>query len=194
MALDILAGIVVVGLAGLGFRKGALAQILNLIAVALAFAAARPAGAVLSLLIYGQTSLDKPFLDFGMTALGGVVIFAIATVVGVLIERFVRDEDEDPSKTDRLGGAAIGAVKGVLVVYLLAAGVLSIEAALEEADPGDELYLQESRVVEVARILPRPWEFAPRRDKAGLLDPWLATAEPQPPAEAQAPQHNEPMD
>lgn len=165
MSLDILAVILLVVLAGLGYRKGALAQILNLAAVGLAFAAAAPAGRVISTLLNGEASVGRPLTDFGMMALGGGVVFAIATVVGVLIERFFRNEDNEPRALDRVGGGFIGALKAVLVVYLAASGVLSIEAALEDADPDDTLHLRDSRVVELARDAPRPWDFAPKLRK-----------------------------
>ena len=162
MALDIVALIVVVALAAWGFRKGALTQVLQLIAVVLAFIAARPAGAVISVLIYGEAPVGEPFLDLGLTAVGGALVFAIASLVGHFIERGVRDEDEDPSSLDRFGGALLAAAKGVFIAWLAAAAVLSIEGALEEADPTDSLHLRDSNIVSVADGLPRPWEFAPK--------------------------------
>ncbi len=165
MALDIVALIIVISLLAWGARRGALAQILQVAAVVLSIVAARPAGAVMSVLIYGETTAGAPFVDFGLMALGGSVIFGIASVVGHFILRGVRDKDEDPSTLDRLGGAALGGLKGLLLAWLAAAAVLSIEGALETADPDDALSLRGSQIVSLARGLPQPWEFAPGRLK-----------------------------
>ena len=161
MAIDIVALILVVSLAAWGWRKGALPQILQLAAVVLSFVAARPAGAVISVLLYDKTTVGQPFMDLGLTAAGGTIVFVVASIVGHFIQRGVRGEDEDPSSADRAGGAALAATKGAIIAWVAAAAVLSIEGALDKADPDNELYLRGGQTTELARQLPLPWEFAP---------------------------------
>lgn len=162
MAVDVLTCVLLVVMSGLGYRKGALAQVLNIAAVALSVAASRPTGAVLSVLIYGEVEIGEPLVDFGLVAAGGALVFVILTLVSMLIERWWRKEDDELPGFDRWAGAALGGLKALLVAYVAAAGILSIEGALVEADPDDQLAVRNSYVVELARAAPRPWEFKAR--------------------------------
>jgi uncharacterized membrane protein required for colicin V production len=150
MALDILAAVVLISMMGLGYHKGALSQLAWLVAGVVAFLGARPAGAVCAQQIYGTPSLQEPFLDVAMTLLGGAVVYALVAAVSLLFVRFLKQDKDKPSGTDRMGGAVLGLGKAAVLVYVAAAVVLSMGATLEKADPEDRLRLRSSEVLRVA--------------------------------------------
>ncbi len=151
MALDIIAGVLLVALVGLGYHKGALSQMAWLVAGVVAVAGAAPAGAVVTQSIYGVPKMEAPMLQAGMMVLGGAIVYVLIAGVSLLAVRFLRRDRERPSGTDRFGGALLGLGKAAIVIYIAGASVLHMGTTLQEADPADQLRLRNSEVLRLTQ-------------------------------------------
>lgn len=177
MALDILAAVVLISMMGLGYHKGALSQLAWLVAGAVAFLGARTAGAVCAQHLYGEAQLGEPVLDVAMTLLGGTIVYILVAGVALLFVRFLKQDRDKPSGTDRLGGAVLGLGKAAVLVHVAAVLVLALHPTLLKADPEDRLQLRDSEVLRVSRdVQPVVQDFVLSR----WSPPRILTAPPAP--------------
>jgi hypothetical protein len=149
MALDVLVGIFLVALVALGYRKGALSQVTWMASVGLAFVGSSQAGAVLSQVLYGGAA--EGLVGLGLRVMGGSAIFLAVAVVGGLLVRALRRDENTPSSFDRFGGALLGFGKATVVAYGAAWLIGGISPSLEQADPQDALRLRDSELVRLAQ-------------------------------------------
>lgn len=118
MALDILAGVVVLWGLVRGWLRGLIFQLGQIGMLAIAFVAARSLRGVVEPWL-GEAFGARPMVR---ESLAFFVVFALTYLVGTfLVGRFTSDMhrlSDTLSAGDRLFGAAVGALKGGLVVYL----------------------------------------------------------------------------
>lgn len=137
MWFDAVALAVLAVFALLGALRGALATGVGLASLAFAYTLALVAGARL-----GPGASER----LGLPALAGPAVagtlafglaFAAATLVGAWLVRRERERRGDLPRTgaDRVGGAAFGTLRGVLVVFVLGWLVLWVDAARDMGSP-----------------------------------------------------------
>ena len=147
MSLDIVAGLIIVGFVGLGFRSGAKAQLLRLGGLAVAFFGAASLARLVTHLFYSSENTTEPILMWGMTALMFMVLYTAIAIVGHMLLR----RDGGPSKKDRLAGACIGLAKALLLTLGIGAAVLLSYDDLSRIDPQDRLHVRDSLVLASCR-------------------------------------------
>ena len=128
MALDLLALALVCVFAGFGAARGAFAGAVGLMRLFLAAAAGLLLGPLLGPGLASAAALPGP----GGTALAGTLAFAFFYVVLGLLARWLRRLEErriglSRTPVDRLGGAALGALRGVVAAVPLVWMVLWID-------------------------------------------------------------------
>ncbi len=155
MVLDLLSGVMLILFTWLGFRSGAINQLIRLGALVLIFFVTPWVARLLAQGLYGKEALSDPILMWCMTALGGFLVYVVALIVGHLLFK----PSKDTSRKDRLAGAGFGFLGATALVYLLTSSVLVLESDVQTFDPNDRLYLQQSRALQVSRHIHRvvPW-------------------------------------
>jgi uncharacterized membrane protein required for colicin V production len=139
VTVDIICGFILVLLTGLGYKSGAIAQIVRLGGLVAAFFAAP--------YLADLATEDEPILHWGLTALAFAAIYTAVAIIG----HFLLSRDKGPSKNDRLAGAALGTLKAAALTGLVAASLHILESDLRRVDPQDRLHVQHSMVVATAR-------------------------------------------
>jgi uncharacterized membrane protein required for colicin V production len=127
----------------LGWRTGALGQFLR-IGAAVAVIVLGPFAAELSReAIFGESSVAEPVVEVVSYFVGATLLYVTVVAAGWLTIRAMRAASENLNKLDRTAGAAVGAVKATLLVYILLSGVLLLWSPLKDVDPADELHLRD---------------------------------------------------
>jgi hypothetical protein len=144
MTVDIVCGFLLVLFVGLGYKSGAVVQLVRIGGLVIAYLSA-PRLADLA-------AESEPILHFGLTALAFSAIYTGVAIAG----HFLLSNDQGPSKKDRLAGAGIGLVKAVALSCVLAISLHILAPDLKKFDPEDRVHVQESMVVHQAGIV-RGW-------------------------------------
>ena len=150
MGLDIICVVFVLAFLILGLLSGFLSQIVRIAALVGAF-----------LLAYPASSYSKPFLMKWMnveTLLGDLLSLFLAWVVcyigliliGTVLVKIIRGSSESIKFLDRIMGGGLGAIKGFLIVYLVACALVLLRAPLQELIPDKYLDLKTSRLAALA--------------------------------------------
>jgi membrane protein required for colicin V production len=112
----------------IGAFEGAIRQIAQLAALALAYFCARPLGRALGSSL--AQSLHLPLL-FGMLAATILVFIAVMVAVRAVLMRFVRSvprlNSPEPRRIDRALGFALGGLKVALIAYLMLSALSFVE-------------------------------------------------------------------
>ncbi len=126
MMIDIAVAVVVLVLGLIGWGTGATLQLWRLFALLVAAGLARAVGPEVALFYLGKTDSTP----LGATTVGFfIALGAFWAVTSLIVRRLsgdMRDLDHDRSALDRLGGVALGAARGALLVYLLLIGLSSV--------------------------------------------------------------------
>lgn len=154
MTLDVIAVILGIILTGFGYFSGALVQVTRLVALVLAFIAAPTVANVFKVIWLGKSALGSAWMEWGMLVLAGVAVYAVVSLLGYGLSKVMHASSDELSKADRTGGALLGLIKALGVVYLIVCSLLMVEAQLKEADPDDMLRLQDSALLELTRRYP----------------------------------------
>jgi uncharacterized membrane protein required for colicin V production len=130
MLIDLLLGLAVVLSIAAGVFRGALAEVLSLLALAAAAAAAQALGAVLlPVAAYLMPNASALAVHAAATLLGGLVVLLVGTAAGALVVRLARKRGKRFTTPDRLAGGALGGCRAVFLWLLAAAFVPSADAA-----------------------------------------------------------------
>lgn len=161
MTVDILAVLLVLLAAYLGWRKGAVSQVGRIAAALLAVLGASFLAAPVREIFFSKSAWSQPAIEAASLVLAGVVIYASVALTGWLIVRAMRMISEHLSRLDRLGGASLGLVKGLLLIYFLLTAMVLMEASTQRVDPANSLKLRggaATSFVEEHNIL-APWQL-----------------------------------
>lgn len=161
MTVDILSLAIVLLLAYLGWRSGAVRQIVRVIAVIAVVVGVPFVSPVIRQFIFGEPGWAKPGIEVASIVVAGIAIYLAVSLAGWLVVKTMRFVSMTLSLVDRAAGASIGAVKALLIVYLVAALVVMVEGPLAERDPDDRMALRGGILVTFAadyNVL-APWQF-----------------------------------
>jgi hypothetical protein len=144
MLVDLVCLALLVGLTWRGFKMGIVAQLARLAALLLIFWGTPPLSAVLTRALYGVDELEPRFFRLGMTLISASILYVGAMILShVLLQG--RDKDDQSSK-DKLGGAILGSLKAMAIVYLVLDGAIYLHPWLERFDAEDQLHIRDSRL------------------------------------------------
>lgn len=144
MTVDIACGFLIVVFVGLGYKSGAVAQLVRVGGlVAAYFGAPRVAE-----LVGGA----EPILTWALTALCFAAIYTAVAIGG----HFLLSRDGGPGKTDRVIGAGIGLLKAAALATVLGVSLHILTPDLRDVDPNDRLRVRDSQLIRQAGIL-RGW-------------------------------------
>lgn len=126
MAIDIAAGVIVLGFGYLGWRAGVAHQLLTLVELAAAFALALVVGYPTALFYYGKVANSTPL---GAVVLWFTIILSVSWLLFVFFSRRflsdVRYIDSDRALHLRALGGLVGAFKGLLLAYIVVAVLIA---------------------------------------------------------------------
>ena len=159
MTVDVIAIIIFGVLVYLGWRSGALAQVLRVVAAVLVVLFGRDAAAVVRDIVAGTDVVAEPVVEVGCYFAGGFLLYLTIVLSGWFVIRTMRAAAPTLATMDRAAGASIGAVKAALIVYVLVMGAVLIGAALESEDPDDHMHLRDGYATKYAAKLDAlsPW-------------------------------------
>lgn len=161
MTADIIFLCIILILSFLGWRSGALGQVLRVAAAVVVIFATAPVSLIVREVLFGQTEPGSPVLEIGSMALAAVGLYIGVSLVGWMIIKGLHRASDVLSSSDRLGGLILGAVKAALIVYVLASLLLMIFGSLEATDDDDSLHLRDGRVTAFVSThnLIAPWRY-----------------------------------
>lgn len=161
MVVDIFSVLVVAGLIVLGWRSGAVRQVVHLVAVVAVIVGVPFASPVIRDIIFGESGRASPGVEVTSMLAAGAIIYVSIALAGWVAVKVMRFVSVTLSLFDRMGGAAMGALMGAILVYLFAALVVMIEGPLTERDPDNRFLLQGGWLTGVTaeyNVL-APWQF-----------------------------------
>lgn len=144
MTVDILCGFLLVLFVGLGYKSGAVVQLVRIGGLVAAYFGAPP--------LADLVAESEPILHWGLTALAFSAIYTGVAIGG----HFLLSKDGGPGKRDRLAGAGIGLVKATALSAVLALSLHILGPDLKDFDPEDRLHVQNSFVIQQAGVI-RGW-------------------------------------
>lgn len=151
MTLDVIAVILLGILSYLGWRTGALGQVLRIVAALMVLFFGRIAARLVRETLFGTTEIAAPIVEVTSFFLGGTLLYGSVVLVGWFVIRTMRAATPTLATMDRAGGAALGAVKASVLIYVLLAGALLLGAGLKAEDPDDRLHLRNGYLTAAAQ-------------------------------------------
>jgi len=161
VTLDVSVALVFLALTYLGYRAGLLSQAIRIGAIFAVIFAGPFVAALLRHVFFGETVIAAPLVEGFCLLLAGILIYASIAISGWLAVKTMRAASTTLSVTDRLGGSLVGAIKGLIIVYLLVFVSLFFESGLQTHDPDDRLRMRESHAAQFVKdynVL-APWHF-----------------------------------
>ena len=142
MTVDVIVGLLFGVMLFFGWRTGAVTQVLRIAAAVLALFGAVFVSGPVGDVVWGVDTETSAWQDVLAIFLAGVLIYIAVAVTGWVVVKLMRATSEKLSKVDRAGGAAIGGIKALLMVYFIVAVVVLLEVPLAKADPSNALHLR----------------------------------------------------
>ena len=161
MVVDIICGLLLVGMVILGWRSGAIRQVVRLIAIIAVIVGVPFLSPVIRDIVFAESGRGSPGVEVTSMVMAGVIIYVAFALAGWAAVKVLRFVSAALSVMDRAGGAAIGGIKGVVLVYLCAVLVVMMEGPLAERDPDDNFHLRGGWLTGIAgeyNVL-APWQF-----------------------------------
>lgn len=161
MTVDVIVAVLLIIMAALGWRSGALSQVVRIAAAVLAVVGAVFVAHPLRDVIYGPDAELSASEELGSIILAGVLIYLVVAVSGWLLSKAIHAASENLSKLDRASGAAIGSLKAVLIVYFILSIVVLLQVPMQKLDPSNALHLRggwSTTLVEEHNVL-APWSL-----------------------------------
>lgn len=172
MVLDIVFVSFAVLMIYLGWRSGMTGQLLRVVAAVCVFLLTAPVSAVVrAFWLERQEVVATPAIEVGSMILSAVLIYIGVSLLGSLVIHVMRKTSDTLSGLDRLGGVALGALKALLLVYILAVCANFLHGPLETIDPKDSMHLRDGETtafVERHDVL-APWRFPHVKDLQAAL-------------------------
>ncbi len=161
MTVDVIVVFLFVVAAFLGWRKGAVSQVGRVAAAVLAVVGAPYGAVVVREVIFADSHWSKPVVAATSLLMAGVLIYLAIAVTGWLVVRAMRAASENLTYLDRLGGSAIGGLKGLVLIYFVLTVFVLLEVPTETLDPSNAMHLRgglATAFVEQHNIL-APWQL-----------------------------------
>lgn len=161
MTVDAIALILLGILSYLGWRTGALGQVLRIVAALAVLFFGRIAAQLVRESLFGSTGIAEPIVEVTSYFLGATLLYAAIVATGWLVIRTMRVATPTLATMDRAGGAALGAVKAAVLIYVLVAGTLLLTAGLHSQDPDDRMHMRDGFLTSLAEQYDifSPWKL-----------------------------------
>ncbi len=155
-----------------GIRRGLVRQLLEIVGLIAAFIGAYYLGHAFAHRFEGSTRISYPIVRFFFSAVVFIAVALVFHLIGLFLQKIVSVTVLGP--VDRIGGAVLGAAKGVLFVSLVCVLLFSIPAP-----SGLTERIRENRVAaEMHPILPRVYNFFMKRSSLPMETSDFVRAEP----------------
>lgn len=145
----------------LGWRRGAVSQVGRIAAAVLAVMGASWVAGPLQEIFFAQSAWSQPAIEATSLLLAAGLIYVSIAFSGWLLVKAMRAVSENLGRLDRLGGAGLGLLKGLLLIYFVLTLLVLLESPLQRFDPGNSLKLrggQATTLVETYNVL-APWQL-----------------------------------
>ncbi|TXD38609.1 CvpA family protein [Lujinxingia vulgaris] len=161
MTLDLIAGFVWVVFVALGWRSGALRQIVRIIAAIAVVVASSWVSPLVRDAVFDESGPATPGVEALSLLMAAVGIYVGVVFAGWVAVKILRATSETLGKLDRVAGAGLGGIKGLILVYFAVVLVVLIETPLSRHDPDNTLGLREGRATAFVRSFNvlAPWQF-----------------------------------
>jgi uncharacterized membrane protein required for colicin V production len=146
MALDIVCLVFVLAFLLLGLLSGFLSQVMRIAALVGAFVLAYPASSYTKPLLTKWMNAETLLGDLLSLFLAWVACYLVLILVGTVLAKIIKGSSESIKFLDRVLGGGLGAVKGFLLVYLIACALVLLREPLSELIPDQYLDLKSSRL------------------------------------------------
>jgi uncharacterized membrane protein required for colicin V production len=146
MGLDIVCVVLVLAFLILGLLSGFLSQVVRIAALVGAFLLASPASSYSRSLLAKWMNVETLLGDLLSLFLAWVACYIALILVGTVLVRIIRGSSQSIKFLDRIMGGGLGAVKGFLIVYLIACALVLLREPLKELVPNKYLDLRTSRL------------------------------------------------
>lgn len=161
MTVDIAGALIFAFLVVLGWRSGALRQILRVVAIVAVIVGVPFLSPMVREYVFGQPGRAEPGVEVASIIISGLVLYVAVALTGWVLVRMMRWVSATLDLMDRAAGAGIGAVKAAALIYLFAVAVVFMEGPITEQYPEDELRLLDGHITEFVgdhNVL-APWQF-----------------------------------
>lgn len=161
MTVDIASVVLFAFLVWLGWRSGALRQIVRIIGVVAVIVGVPFLSPLVRHVLFGEPGRAGADVEVAAMAISGLAIYVAVALAGWLVIKLMRLVSSTLDAMDRLAGATLGAFKAAILVYLLAALVVFMEGPIVEKDPDNDLALLDGQItgfVTEYNVL-APWQF-----------------------------------
>jgi uncharacterized membrane protein required for colicin V production len=157
VVITIVIGLIVLFFFVDGIRRGLVRQLFEIAGLIAAFIGAYYVGHFLADRFECSTRISYPIILFFFSAVVFIAVALVFHLVGLMFQKIVSVTILNP--VDRIGGAVLGAVKGVLFVSLVCVLLFSLPAA-----EGFKQKLEANRVAAAMHpLLPRVYHFFIKR-------------------------------
>lgn len=161
MTLDLVFASLALIMVYLGWRSGVTGQVLRVAAAIAVLLFTSPASTMLREALAPEQTVSSPGFEVASMFGAAVLLYIGVTLAGSLVIGAMRKVSDTLSAVDRIGGALLGTVKALLIVYVLAACALLLQGSLAKADPDDAMHLRDgyaTALVEQHNVI-APWRF-----------------------------------
>lgn len=161
MTVDVIVIFLLVVAVFLGWRAGAVSQVGRVLAAVLAVVGAPYAAIPVRDILFSDSQWSRPAVEASSLFVAGVLIYLTVAITGWLVVKAMRAASDNLSHLDRLGGSAIGALKGLVLVYFVLTVFVLLEVPAEKLDPANSMHLRgglSTAFVEDHNVL-APWQL-----------------------------------
>lgn len=161
MSVDVLSLLICIVLVVLGWRSGALRQLLRMMAVIALVLGAPFISPIIRELLFQQSGTASPGIEVLCLFLAGLAIYLSVSLGAWLMIKILRAASPTLGLLDRVGGASIGALKAAILIYLGIGLIVLLHEPLRGYDPDNKLGLREgilTNFVHTYNVM-APWQF-----------------------------------
>lgn len=151
MTIDVSVLVIALALTFLGYRAGLLSQGVRIAALLGVVFASPFVAAVLRTALFGESQVTVPLIEGICLFMAGIVLYVGISLSGWLAIKTMRAASDALTTTDRFGGALVGLLKALVIVYLLVFIALFFESALAKHDPDDRLRMRDGHATQFVR-------------------------------------------
>jgi len=146
MALDIVCVVFVLAFLILGLLSGFLSQVVRIAALVGAFLLAYPASTYSKTLLAKWMDVETLIGDLLSLFLAWMACYLALILIGTILVKIIRGSSQSIKFLDRILGGGLGAIKGFLIVYLIACALVLLRDPLQKLIPDKYLDLKTSRL------------------------------------------------
>ncbi len=149
-------------MAYLGYRSGAVSQVIRISGVMAAFLLSSVVGSIIREVWASEAAEVAPPMSEAISiGIAAFLIYFAVTLSGSLAIRTLRLVSKTLSGMDRAIGLVLGMLKGLFVCYIIASIFLVASVPIEKRDPKDSFHIRDGQVLPFTKkhhIL-LPWQF-----------------------------------